>query len=156
MANQIYILVTKQNRFIISEARWIENTTIGNYTKVFHSPDNSKAADFSSPSRFYIDLNIDGWYDAFLVKKYNNRQLAENYIARMRPKYPIRNKTKSGNVVSSKSSNFRFPKPKIVDYIDLEGTEGQVHVACAGALQQVRVRYGSGDLCLSRVQYAYR
>lgn len=125
MANQFYVLVTKQNRFIISEPRWIEDATIGCYTKVFHSPDNSKDADFGSAVRFYINFNIDACYEAFVIKRYNSRELAEKYTARMRPRFPVRNKGKSGNAVFG---HFRFDKPKIVDniYLDCETSDHDI------------------------------
>lgn len=119
MANKFYITVTKQNRFIICEPRWIENATIGCYTKVFQSPDASKAADFTLAPRYYIKSGVDACYEVFVIKKYQSRELAEKYTGRMRPNYPIR-KNKGNVAVFGNVQKFRYSKPKTVDYIDLD------------------------------------
>lgn len=84
-----YVVVLKQNRFLISKKEWIENPIINEFTKVFYSKNDNVCANFQNEPEYFLNKNIDAWYECFVVKRFESLQAAVKYISWKRPIFPV-------------------------------------------------------------------
>lgn len=113
-----FVVVTKQNRFLVLKPNWVQNPTIARYTKVYYSADEEKEANYQENLLFYVNLEVDACYDAFVVKHFRDRESAEWYTQWKRPHYPIKPRDTGGK--------FKFENPVLVDRIVISDSDSDV------------------------------
>lgn len=59
-------------------------------TKVFYSNDENATANFATKTSYFLNMNRDFCYDAFVVKTFDKLEEAEKYISLKRPDYPVK------------------------------------------------------------------
>lgn len=87
--NELFAVLLKQKRFIIVPKKWIENPSISkDATKVFFSADSEDSPDFNLEIKYYFNSNHKACYEAYVMRKFNDRQQAQSYIEWKRPVFP--------------------------------------------------------------------
>lgn len=56
-SSKCYRTYLKSNKFLVLKKHWIQNPVVGQYSLVFHSPNETSSVDFSIEKRFYFQEN---------------------------------------------------------------------------------------------------
>lgn len=81
MANQIFVVVTKQKRFIVLHKDWIAYPKIGQHTKVFYSPNPDQLPNFALEESYMFNGNEPRCYNAKVMQSFPNKEAAEKFVS---------------------------------------------------------------------------
>lgn len=106
---QYFVVALQQNRMIVVKEQWVLNPRVGQYTKVYVSPNEQNRPNFLLPTRYLLNILVDACYNARVMKVFKSKEDAEYYASWKRPEYFQR-----GN------KRFLFKYSTIVDTIHID------------------------------------
>lgn len=104
-----FAVALQQNRMIVLKKIWIQNPVIGEYTKVFISPNEESVAKFFLKTKYLLDASADNCYNARVIKDFGSKEEADKFVCWKRPEY-----YQSGN------KRFNFYESTVVAKINID------------------------------------
>lgn len=129
MAN-FFAVALQQNRFVVLKESWVQNPTVGEFSKVYVSNNEENIPNFAMKTKYLLNKSEDGCYIARVVKQFKSEAEAENFISWKRPEfYP------------DKKKRFQFTESTMIASIDLatSGSDSDETLSVTNNLESVDI-----------------
>lgn len=107
-----FAVALQQNRMIALKEAWIQNAVVGEYSKVYISPNEESVPNFSLKIKYLLDTSNENCYNARVIKEFNVKEAADKFICWKRPEY-----------YPSGSKRFSFVESNLIASVELVGTK---------------------------------